>query len=93
MKEQRKLALTRAYLLLKQPEGTVGREDWTQLMSFLRPDCDRDHVSHFLLLVLRIYEVFFLFFPCCLALPCLALPSTNEYEREMRMRIINVVSW
>ena len=57
MKEQRKLALTRAYLLLKQPEGTVDREDWTQLMSFLRPDCDREHVSHFLLLVLYGWEL------------------------------------
>eukprot|EP00904_Undaria_pinnatifida_P002590 jgi/Undpi1/12331/HiC_scaffold_5.g02007.m1 len=45
VKEQRKLALTRAYLLLRQPGGTVGREDWIHLMSFLRPDCDREHTS------------------------------------------------
>ena len=45
VKEQRKLALTRAYLLLEQRGGTVSRDDWAQLMSFLRPDCDPDHVS------------------------------------------------
>lgn len=43
--EQRKLALTRAYLLLRRPDGTVGRDDWLRLMSFLRPDCNCEHVS------------------------------------------------
>lgn len=42
--EQRKLALTRAYMLLKGPDGTVGRDDWVSLMGFLRPECDSEHV-------------------------------------------------
>lgn len=44
-KEQRTLALTRAYMLLKQPDGSVAREDWVHLMGCLRPDCNEDHVS------------------------------------------------
>lgn len=44
VKEQRKLALTRAYMLLRQPDGTVTREDWVRLMACLRPDCSEDHV-------------------------------------------------
>ncbi|CAM9638519.1 unnamed protein product, partial [Sphacelaria rigidula] len=43
--EQRKLALTRAYMLLKGPDGTVGRDDWVSLMGFLRPECDSEHTS------------------------------------------------
>ena len=45
VKEQRKLALTRAYVLLKREDGTVGREDWVRLMACLRPDCDAAHVG------------------------------------------------
>eukprot|EP00903_Cladosiphon_okamuranus_P014070 g13077.t2 len=45
VKEQRKLALTRAFLLLKQPDGTLMRGDYVQLMKFLRPDCDEEHTS------------------------------------------------
>eukprot|EP00752_Nemacystus_decipiens_P009899 g8831.t1 len=45
VKEQRKLALTRAYMLLKREDGTVGRDDWVRLMACLRPDCDAAHTS------------------------------------------------
>eukprot|EP00903_Cladosiphon_okamuranus_P013924 g12951.t1 len=45
VKEQRKLALTRAYMLLKRGNGTVGRDDWVRLMACLRPDCDAAHTS------------------------------------------------
>lgn len=45
VKEQRKVALTRAFLLLKQPDGTLARGDYVQLMKCLRPDCDQEHVS------------------------------------------------
>lgn len=45
VKGQRKLALTRAFLLLKQPDGTLARADYVQLMRCLRPDCDQEHVS------------------------------------------------
>lgn len=45
VKEQRTLALTRAYMLLKMPDGSVAREDWVRLMACLRPDCNADHVS------------------------------------------------
>lgn len=45
VKAQRKLALTRAYMLLKREDGTVGRDDWVRLMACLRPDCDAAHVS------------------------------------------------
>ena len=45
VKEQRTLALTRAYMLLKMPDGSVAREDWVRLMECLRPDCNADHVS------------------------------------------------
>ncbi|CAM9484435.1 unnamed protein product [Pylaiella littoralis] len=45
VKGQRKLALSRAFMLLKQPDGTLAREDYLQLMACLRPDCDRDHTS------------------------------------------------
>ena len=45
MKEHRKLALTRAYLLLRDPiDHTVREKDWIQLMAFLRPDCDKGWV-------------------------------------------------
>lgn len=44
--EQRKLALTRAYQLIRGPDGTVACSDWVQLMSFLRPDCNKEHVGH-----------------------------------------------
>lgn len=45
VKEQRKLALARAFMLLKQRDGTLAREDYVQLMARLRPDCDQEHVS------------------------------------------------
>ncbi|CAM9416819.1 unnamed protein product [Ascophyllum nodosum] len=46
MNEQRKLALTRAYLLLRNPiDSTVCKKDWIQLMAFLRPDCDKGWAS------------------------------------------------
>eukprot|EP00752_Nemacystus_decipiens_P004301 g3930.t1 len=45
VKEQRTLALTRAYMLLKMPDGSVAREDWVRLMACLRPDCNVDHTS------------------------------------------------
>ncbi len=45
VKEQRKLSLARAFTLLKQPDGTLAREDYVQLMARLRPDCDQEHVS------------------------------------------------
>ncbi|CAN0096267.1 unnamed protein product [Pylaiella littoralis] len=45
VKEQRKLSLTRAYMLLKRGDGTVGRDDWVKLMACLRPDCDAMHTS------------------------------------------------
>lgn len=32
-------------MLLKQPDGSVAREDWVRLMECLRPDCNADHVS------------------------------------------------
>ncbi|CAN0188230.1 unnamed protein product, partial [Scytosiphon promiscuus] len=45
VKEQRKVALTRAFMLLKKPDGTLAREDFVQLMTCLRPDCDQEHTS------------------------------------------------
>ena len=46
VKEQRKLALTRAFMLLRREgDKTVGREDWVRLMACLRPDCNAGHVS------------------------------------------------
>ncbi|CAM9319739.1 unnamed protein product, partial [Hapterophycus canaliculatus] len=45
VKEQRKVALTRAFMLLKRPDETLAREDFVKLMTCLRPDCDQEHTS------------------------------------------------
>ncbi|CAN0401579.1 unnamed protein product, partial [Ectocarpus sp. 12 AP-2014] len=45
VKEQRKLALTRAFMLLRHRDGNLPRDDYVQLMMCLRPDCDKDHTS------------------------------------------------
>lgn len=45
MNEQRKLALTRAYLLVRDPENRmVERKDWVRVMSYVNPDCRRESV-------------------------------------------------
>ncbi|CAM9815125.1 unnamed protein product [Scytosiphon promiscuus] len=93
VKRQRKLALTRAFMLLRRKDGTkggtvdgsVGKEDWVRLMACLRPDCNAGHTSALFDAAMKAED------PSSCALALAAKEEREEREeREDRRRRLSI---